>query len=136
MGKIAMAALLCFLPTIFNIAENLRGYGEDSRIALDIMHSLLASRWQVFTKLRLPSSLPYVFSALKIASTLAFAGAIVAEFSGADKGIGFLMLAAVRQAEASMIFATVIAASIGGIILYGTIFLLERKLRKRYHWYW
>jgi NitT/TauT family transport system permease protein len=79
--KIAIAALISFFPTLVNMT---RGLAALDRQALDLMRALAASRWQVFTKVRWPASLPYLFSALKIAATSSVLGAVVAEWIGSD----------------------------------------------------
>ena len=84
-SKIAVVALMTFAPMVVNAFKGL--YSVD-RQALDLMDSLAASPWQVFVKLRLPSSLPYVFSALKVGITLALIGALVSEFFNAQRGLG------------------------------------------------
>ena len=84
-SKIAVVALMTFAPMVVNAFKGL--YSVD-RQALDLMDSVAASPWQVFVKLRLPGSLPYVFSALKVGITLALIGALVSEFFNAQRGLG------------------------------------------------
>ena len=123
LGKIVMAALICFFPAIVNTTAGLKAIDRD---ALYMMQSISATKWQIFIKLRLPNSLPYFFSGLKISSTLAVVGAIVAELAGADKGIGYTILISSYRLETNMLFAAIVAASIGGIAFFGVISWVER----------
>jgi len=95
------------------------------------MQSLSASKLQILLKIRLPNSMPFFFASLKIASTLAVVGAIVAEFSGANKGIGYVILVAALRLETPMLFCGIILASLLGVLLYNVIELLEKRL---IHW--
>ena len=87
--KILVAFLISFFPIVIDAAVGLRSMSAEMR---DLARSMGASRWQVFAQFRLPTSLPYLFSGLKVAATLAVAGAVVGEFVGADKGLGYLLL--------------------------------------------
>lgn len=125
MAKVVMAALICFFPAIVNTVKGLKSVSPES---LDLMESLSASKWQIFWKLRLPTSLPYMFSALKISATLAVIGAIVGELAGANRGIGYVILISSYRLETNMLFAAIVASSIGGILFFGLIALIERRL--------
>jgi NitT/TauT family transport system permease protein len=92
------------------------------------MRILSASRRDIFLRLRLPSSLPYVFSGLKVASTLSVIGAIVAEFTGADRGIGYLVVAASYRIDTRLMFAGIALSSAAGILFFNFISGLERLL--------
>ena len=83
--KILVAFLISFFPIVIDAAVGLRSMSSEMS---DLARSMGASRWQVFAQFRLPTSLPYLFSGLKVAATLAVAGAVVGEFVGADKGLG------------------------------------------------
>src|SRR6516225_2960288 len=84
-----MAFAICFFPIVLTTARGLREVEPD---LIDLVHALKGSRWQVFTKIQLPGALPYIFSGMKVAAILAVAGAIVGEFLGSDRGLGYLML--------------------------------------------
>lgn len=122
-GKVIMAALVCFFPIIVNATIGLRSVEPE---ALDLMHSLSASQWQILLKVRFPSALPYIFSALKISSTLSVIGAIVAELAGSDRGIGYMILVSSYRLETTTMFSAIFAVSLGGIIFFGVIALLEK----------
>ena len=87
--NIMMAFAICFFPIVLTTARGLREVEPD---LLDLVRTLKGSRWQVFTKIQLPGALPYIFSGMKVAAILAVAGAIVGEFLGSDRGLGYLML--------------------------------------------
>ncbi len=121
-GKVVMAALICFFPVIVNVAIGLRAVDPGLH---ELFRSLAASRSQIFFKLRLPSSLPYLFASFRIGSTLSVVGAIVGEFSGARSGLGYLMVVSVYQLETPALFAGIVAASLGGIAFFYLIVWLE-----------
>ena len=90
------------------------------------MDSVASSRWQVFVKLRLPSSLPYVFSALKVGITLALIGALVSEFFNAQRGLGVTLSNNIQVAKMPLAWAAIVAAAVLGLVLYGLVSLVER----------
>jgi NitT/TauT family transport system permease protein len=123
--KIAIATLVSYFPVLVNATRGLRAVSPQ---ALELMQILSASKADVFFRLRLPSSWPYVFTGLKISSTLAVIGAIVAEFTGASAGIGYVVYISAYRLDTRMIFAGITFSSIAGIIFFQTIVLLERML--------
>ncbi len=121
--KVVIAAIICFFPVLVNRARGLRSISPQ---ALELMNVLSARKTSVFWRLRVPSSLPYVFSGLRIASTLAVIGAIVAEFTGSDRGIGFVIIQASYRLDTKRLFAGLVLSSAGGIVFFNLIGLLER----------
>jgi NitT/TauT family transport system permease protein len=105
-----------------------RGLREIEPELLDLVRSLKGSRWQLFTKVQLPGALPYIFSGMKVAAILAVAGAIVGEFLGSDKGLGYLMLQVQVTLDTPAMFMAVIMITLIGMVLYGLVLLLERWL--------
>ncbi|MDZ4241813.1 MAG: ABC transporter permease subunit, partial [Candidatus Omnitrophota bacterium] len=97
--------LITFFPMVVNATVGLKSV---DRRALDLMHVLRASEAQVFYKLRIPASLPFVVSALKISAPLAVVGSIVAEIAGASTGIGYLILIAAYQVNTPFLFACIV----------------------------
>ena len=87
-----------------------------------------SSRWQIFAQFRLPTSLPYLFSGLKVAATLAIAGAVVGEFVGADSGLGYLLLVTNSNMETSLMFATIVALTIIGLAFFYVVEFVESLL--------
>ena len=82
----------------------------------------------MFTEFRLPTSLPYLFSGLKVAATLSVAGAVVGEFVGADKGLGYLLLVTNSNMQTALMFATIVALTIIGLVFFYAIEVLETLL--------
>lgn len=121
--KVAIAALICFFPTLVNAVKGLRSV---DRQGLEFLRVVGASRRQVFRHARLYAALPYVFAAAKISSSMAVIGAIVAEFTGANAGIGTLIVTAGYQMDATMLFAAIVTSSIATIILFYVVVLVER----------
>ena len=121
--KIAIAALITFFPTLVNMADGLTAVEPQ---ALELMHVLSASRWEVFRYLRWPTSLPYLFSALRIASTASLLGAIVGEWIGSNSGLGYLIVAATYDYRTPLLYATMAVASALAFALFGAISLVER----------
>lgn len=124
-SKVVMAAAICFFPLLINVVVGIETVDEHAR---ELMRSYGASKRQTFFKVTLPSSLPLVFAGLKTAMTLALIGAIVAEFVGATEGLGVLINTFNFQLDVAEAFAVVVMLSIIGLILYGAIELLDRKV--------
>lgn len=123
--KILVAFLISFFPIVIDAAVGLRSMSPEMG---DLARSMGATRLQVFTRFRLPTSLPYLFSGLKVAATLAIAGTVVGEFVGADKGLGYLLLVTNSNMQTSLMFATIVALTIIGLIFYYSVELLEALL--------
>ena len=123
--NIMMAFAICFFPIVLTTARGLREVEPD---LLDLVRTLKGSRWQVFTKIQLPGALPYIFSGMKVAAILAVAGAIVGEFLGSDRGLGYLMLQVQVTLDTAAMFMAVILITLIGAGLYGLVLLLERLL--------
>ncbi len=123
--NIMMAFAICFFPIVLTTARGLREVEPD---LLDLVRTLKASRWQLFVKIQLPGALPYIFSGMKVAAILAVAGAIVGEFLGSDRGLGYLMLQVQVTLDTAAMFMAVILITIIGVILYGLVLGLERAL--------
>jgi NitT/TauT family transport system permease protein len=128
-GKVVMAAIISFFPLVVNATLGLKSVDPE---ALDLMHSLSASRFQILLKLRFPTALPHIFSALKISSALAVVGAIVGELTGAKRGIGFLILMASYNVDTPLLFSAIVAASLGGILFFGGVAWAEKSISKKY----
>ena len=123
--KVLVAFLISFFPIVIDAAVGLRSMSSEMR---DLARSMGASRWQVFAQFRLPTSLPYLFSGLKVAATLAVAGAVVGEFVGADKGLGYLLLVTNSNMETALMFATIVALTIIGLVFFYAVEFLEKLL--------
>lgn len=123
--NIAMAFAICFFPIVLTTARGLREVEPD---LLDLVRSVKGSRWQLFTKIQLPGALPYIFSGMKVAAVLAVAGAIVGEFLGSDRGLGYLMLQVQVTLDTAAMFMAVILITLIGMVLYGIVLGLEKLL--------
>ena len=123
--KVLVAFLISFFPIVIDAAVGLRSMSPEMT---DLARSMGASRLQVFAQFRLPTSLPYLFSGLKVAATLAIAGAVVGEFVGADKGLGYLLLTTNSNMETSLMFATIVALTIIGLAFFYSVEFLESLL--------
>jgi NitT/TauT family transport system permease protein len=120
-----MAFSIAVFPILLTTARGLREIEPD---LLDLVRSLRGSRWQLFIKIQLPGALPYVFAGMKVAAILAVAGAIVGEFLGSDRGLGYLMLQVQVTLDTPAMFMAVGLITLLGMVLYGTVMLLEHIL--------
>ena len=120
-----MAFSICVFPILLTTARGLR---EIEPELLDLVRSLKGSRWQLFTKIQLPGAMPYIFSGMKVAAILAVAGAIVGEFLGSDRGLGYLMLQVQVTLDTAAMFMAVLLITALGMLLYGIVLVFERWL--------
>jgi len=120
-----IAFSICVFPILLTTARGLR---ETEPELLDLVRSLKGSRWQLFAKIQLPGALPYIFSGMKVAAILAVAGAVVGEFLGSDRGLGYLMLQVQVMLDTPAMFMAVILITLIGMALYGLVLVLERLL--------
>jgi NitT/TauT family transport system permease protein len=118
-----MAFSICVFPILLTTARGLR---EIEPELLDLVRSLKGSRWQLFFKIQLPGALPYIFAGMKVGAILAVAGAVVGEFLGSDKGLGYLMLQVQVTLDTPAMFMAVLMITAIGMVLYGLVLLLER----------
>lgn len=126
-AKVAIAALICFFPTLVNMTRGLRSVSPQQ---MELMRILSASSNEIFFKLRLKSSLPYLFSALKIAASTSVIGAIVGEWIGATTGIGALIIQATYNFDSALLYATIVIGSLFSATFFGVISWLERYFLK------
>ncbi len=120
-----VAALVLFFPVLVNIIAGLRSV-EPELVAM--MRSLQATRWQMFIKLEAPFALPVLLAGLKIGATLAVIGAVIGEFVGADRGLGFLINLAQGLLDTPLMFVALFTLAAIALGLYGLVSLLERHL--------
>ena len=123
--KLLLVFLLSFFPIVIDAAVGLRSMSSEMN---DLARSMGSSRIQIFTRFRLPTSLPYLFSGLKVAATLAIAGAVVGEFVGADKGLGYLLLVTNSNMETALMFATLVGLTLIGLLFFYSVEFLETLL--------
>ncbi|MGP2493246.1 ABC transporter permease [Mesorhizobium sp. PUT5] len=123
-SKAAVVIIMTFFPMLVNTVAGLAASGHMER---DLMRTYAAGYWQTLTKLRLPAAGPFIFNALKINSTLALIGAIVAEFFGTPVvGMGFRISTEVGRMNIDMVWAEIAVAALAGSVFYGVVALVER----------
>jgi NitT/TauT family transport system permease protein len=123
-----IAFAICFFPIVITTARGLR---EIEPELLYLSQTLKATKWQIFTKIQFPGSLPYLFSGMKVSAVLAVAGAIVGEFIGSERGLGYLMLQVQINLDTATMFMAVLLITLVGVVLYGAVALLELILVRR-----
>lgn len=125
-SKAAVVIVMVFFPVLVNMVAGLKATEPMQR---DLMATYHASYWQTLWKLRFPAALPFLFNGLKIATTLALIGAIVAEFFGSPiVGMGFRINASIGQLALDMIWAEIAVAALAGSAFYGLVGLIERRV--------
>lgn len=120
--KIAMAALFSFFPVLVNTYA---GLTKIEPALVELVRVMKASEWQGFVKIRLPHALPSLFDGMKIAMPLAVVGAIVGEFTSAEKGLGNLILLTSTQLNIPLMFGAIFAVTVVAVGLFGALRLLE-----------
>ena len=125
-SKAAVVVVMVFFPILVNTVQGLR---ESDRMQRDLMHTYAAGYGQTLLKLRLPAAMPFVFNGLKIATTLALIGAIVAEYFGSPtRGMGFRISTGVGSLDIDLVWAEITVAAIAGTIFYGLVAWLEKRV--------
>lgn len=125
-SKAAVVIIMTFFPMLVNTVQ---GLSEATAMQADLMRTYAAGYWQTLFKLRLPAAGPFIFNALKINSTLALIGAIVAEFFGTPiVGMGFRISTEVGRMNVDMVWAEIAVAAVAGSLFYGVVVLVERTV--------
>ncbi len=125
-SKAAVVVVMVFFPVLVNTVA---GLAASERMQRDLMATWGASYWQGLFKLRLPAAMPFIFNGLKIATTLALIGAIVAEFFGSPiVGMGFRISTAVGQLSLDMVWAEIAVAALAGSAFYGLVAVIEKAV--------
>jgi len=125
--KMIIAALICFFPTLVNMVRGLEAVNPQS---MELMRVLSASKTEIYFKLRLYNSLPYLFSALKIAAWTSVIGAVVGEWIGSSKGIGALIIQATYGFDSALLYSAVIMSSLFSGAFFLLITLIEKLVIK------
>jgi putative hydroxymethylpyrimidine transport system permease protein len=123
--KLAIIALVCFFPITVNTLDGLRSVDPELP---RMMRTLDARRWQILRRVEIPSALPFLLSGAKIAAVISVIGAVFGEWSGADQGLGHLILIAQGQLQTARVFAAVVVLSTLALVLFGGLALIERRL--------
>jgi len=125
-SKVAVVVIMTFFPMLVNTVQ---GLASASHMEKDLMRTYAAGWGQTLVKLRLPAAMPFIFNALKINSTLALIGAIVAEFFGTPiVGMGFRISTEVGRSNADMVWAEIAVAALAGSAFYGLVALIEKAV--------
>lgn len=125
-SKAAVVVVMVFFPILVNTVQ---GLAEASAMQKDLMRTYAASYWQTLVKLRLPAAMPFVFNGLKIATTLALIGAIVAEYFGSPtRGMGFRISTGVGSLSIDLVWAEIAVAALTGSVAYGLVALAEKRV--------
>jgi NitT/TauT family transport system permease protein len=124
-SKLALTALIAFFPIVINTVVGLHMTRQTD---IYLFRSMGASSWQTFWKLRLPAALPVFFAGLKVAATLAVIGAVVGEFTGANSGLGYLLMLQVGQLDTAAAFGSIVYLTLLGLLVFFLVTLVERLL--------
>jgi NitT/TauT family transport system permease protein len=125
-SKAAVVVVMVFFPMLVNTVQGLE---DTDAMQRDLMRTYAAGYWKTLLKLRLPAAMPFIFNGLKIATTLALIGAIIAEFFGSPiKGMGFRISTSVGQLALDLVWAEIVVAAIAGSAFYGAVALLEKAM--------
>ncbi len=127
--KLVLIVVMAFFPITLNMVLGLRRVDEDQLL---LMRSVGSTRNQILFQVQMPTSLPYLFAGARIAITLAVIGAVVAEFAGAQNGLGFLIQYSATQLDTPRMFAALIVVSLLGLAFYYLIALVEFLVARRY----
>jgi len=123
--KVLIIALICFFPVTVSVADGLRDSDPDAR---KLLRALGATKWQRLRLLDAPSALPSAFTGMRVAASIAVIGAVLAEWSGSDSGLGHLLITANGQLETARAFAATVLLMAEAIALYALFAALERKV--------
>lgn len=123
--KIIVVALICFYPIAVNTVDGLKATDPDM---VNMLRTLGASRWQVFTKLQIPTALPFMFSGIKIGASVSVIAAVIGEYVGASEGLGYLITYSQPQFQTARVVASIFVLSVMGIGLFLLAVLAERLM--------
>jgi ABC-type nitrate/sulfonate/bicarbonate transport system permease component len=123
--KVTVAALIAFFPIVVNTVDGLKSVPEET---IDLLNSLRATKRQIFFVARFPAALPSFFSGLKIGVTLSVVGATIGEWIGAKRGLGYLMIQSNALLRIDLVFASILALSLLGLLLFWALRIIEERL--------
>lgn len=123
--KVLLVFLLSFFPIM---VSSVAGFKSIDTELIELAKSSGASNWLTFRKIRLPHALPSIFTGLKVAATISATAAVVAEFVGSDRGLGYLLLVYNGNLETPMVFASIIVLTVIGLLVYYAVEILERLI--------
>jgi NitT/TauT family transport system permease protein len=121
-SKVVVSAIVCFFPALINM---IRGFQAVSASELELMRTMSASRREVFLRLRLPRSAPFLFAALRISATACVIGAIVSEWIGAERGLGVLIIQTTFDYRTELLYAAICASSLLALAMFSIVVIAE-----------
>ncbi|CAG1771943.1 partial Riboflavin transport system permease protein RibX, partial [uncultured bacterium] len=124
-SKIVTCMLTVFFPMLTNTVVGIRSVPPSLR---DLMHSLRATRWQMFTRLEVPAAMPILLGGLKLSATLSVIGVVVGEFVSANAGLGYLVKLARDSYNTPLVMVAVLMLALIARLMYGAVALLEHRL--------
>jgi len=122
-SRTTVVVLVAFFPIVISTIAGLQSIEPE---AIDLARSLHMSRYAILRKIRFPNALPHIFSGLRVASTLAVIGTIIAEFVASQSGLGYIILSSGFVLDTALQFAALILVTMFGVIFYGVVVLAER----------
>lgn len=127
-SKILVAVIITFFPVTITLHEGLK---STNREYIELFRSMKASEWQIFMKLKLPTTVPYFFSALKMSIPLVLIGAAIGEWLGANAGLGYFSKRMMTQLDGAGVFAPIVLISVIAVILVKLVSIFEKKIRRK-----
>lgn len=121
--KVIVVALIAFFPIVVNMVDGLKAVDPD---AVNLLRTLGASRWQIFVKVQVPASLPFLFSGTRVAMAVSVIGAVIGEWVGSSQGLGYLMIRSKPQFLTERVFAAIVILSAMGIALFVLVGVVEK----------
>ena len=121
--KVIVVALTAFFPIVVNMVDGLRSVDPD---AVNLLRTMGASRWQIFIKVQVPTSLPFLFSGLRVAMAVSVIGAVIGEWVGSSQGLGYLMIRSKPQFLTERVFAAIVMLSVLGVALFVLVGVIEK----------
>jgi ABC-type nitrate/sulfonate/bicarbonate transport system permease component len=121
--KVIVVALISFFPIVVNMVDGLKSVDPDE---VSLMQTLGANRWQIFLKLQTPTSMPLLFSGMRVAIAVSVIGAVIGEWVGSSEGLGYLMIRSKPQFLTERVFAAIAILSAMGVGLFALVGLAER----------
>jgi len=121
--KVIVVALTAFFPIVVNMVDGLRSVDPD---VVNLLRTMGASRWQIFVKVQVPTSLPFLFSGLRVAMAVSVIGAVIGEWMGSSQGLGYLMIRSKPQFLTERVFAAIVILSVMGMALFVLVGVVEK----------
>jgi len=121
--KIIVVALTAFFPIVVNMVDGLKSVDPD---AVNLLRTMGASHWQIFVKVQVPTSLPFLFSGLRVAMAVSVIGAVIGEWVGSSQGLGYLMIRSKPQFLTERVFAAIVILSVMGLALFVLVGVIEK----------